>query len=105
MCCCVCDDRIAESCARLFGWKAKLQVQEIERYKWIRSEEAGHDIGEYQAASQWIRQYAKAFANWWQSVIQDIEIYKWIESEKKGHDIGLHRAIREWMTRFLRMWN
>ncbi|MDD2717449.1 MAG: hypothetical protein PHW04_16280 [Candidatus Wallbacteria bacterium] len=32
-------------------------VEEINRYKWIESEKCGHDIGEYQAAKEWILKY------------------------------------------------
>jgi hypothetical protein len=33
--------------------------QEIERYKWIESEKAGHDIGFDKAADDWLKLHAK----------------------------------------------
>lgn len=36
-------------------------IYEIERYKWIESEKAGHDIGFDQAASNWLKLHAKAW--------------------------------------------
>ena len=33
------------------------QHQEIQRYKWIESEKAGHDIGRAKAAMEWIEKY------------------------------------------------
>lgn len=38
----------------------ELQLQEIERHKWIESEKAGRDLGE-EAAMDWIHRYAAAF--------------------------------------------
>ena len=39
----------------------KAQADEILKYKWLESEKIGHDIGEYEAARQWISKYAKAY--------------------------------------------
>lgn len=38
----------------------ELQLQEIERHKWIESEKAGRDLGE-EAAMDWIHRYAATF--------------------------------------------
>ncbi len=37
-----------------------LQVQEIDRYKWIESQKAGRDLGE-DAVFDWVRKYAEDF--------------------------------------------
>ena len=39
------------------------QIQEIERYKWIESEKAGHDIGSVRAALDWTEKYAHLWRN------------------------------------------
>ena len=41
------------------------QVEEIEKHKWIESEKAGHDIGEVQAAVDWVSKYACEFKAYW----------------------------------------
>lgn len=40
-------------------------VAKILQYKWIRSEELGHDIGEDKACREWIQKYAKDHRVWW----------------------------------------
>lgn len=44
-----------------------LIINEIQRYKWIESEKAGHDIGENQAAFEWIEKYYDSWKQWWLS--------------------------------------
>lgn len=39
----------------------EIQIQEILKHKWIESEKVGHDIGEVQAARDWIQKYADLF--------------------------------------------
>ncbi len=41
------------------------QIGEIKKYKWIRSEEANHDVGENNAALEWIGKYGKTFHDYW----------------------------------------
>ena len=38
--------------------------EEISKYKWIRSEEAGRDLGVY-ACIEWIQKYAVSFREYW----------------------------------------
>ncbi len=40
------------------------QIREINLYKWICSEKAGYDLGDW-AVLEWIDRYAKTFREWW----------------------------------------
>lgn len=40
------------------------QINEMEKYKWIESEKAGKDLGEF-AINEWICKYAKRFRDEW----------------------------------------
>lgn len=42
----------------------KAQILEIEKYKWIESEKAGHDLGQI-ACIEWIKKYAVMFRLEW----------------------------------------
>ena len=45
----------------------EVQVSEINKYKWIRSEEEGHDIGRNCACKEWVvKGYAKNFRIIWE---------------------------------------
>jgi hypothetical protein len=39
----------------------ELQMEEIYRHKWIESEKVGYDIGETNAALDWIKKHAEKF--------------------------------------------
>lgn len=39
----------------------RLQIDEIEKYKWYKSEKAGHDLGN-SCCQEWIERFAKSFA-------------------------------------------
>lgn len=41
------------------------QIKEILKYKWIESEKANRDIGENEAAIEWIEKYSAAFREHW----------------------------------------
>ena len=41
------------------------EIKEIEKYKWIRSEQAHRDTGQ-EAIVEWITNYAKAFRENWE---------------------------------------
>ena len=41
----------------------KSQIIEIEKHKWIESEKVGHDIGNNNAANDWIEKYSKSYRN------------------------------------------
>lgn len=41
------------------------QIEEINKYKWIRGEEIGHDPGT-SAIKEWISKYAKVFRENWE---------------------------------------
>jgi len=43
---------------------------EIERYKWIESEKAGHDLGTG-AIMDWIKKYAASYRSWWVDIHGD----------------------------------
>ena len=51
-------ERAAEVCD--LRWYNELQIQEIQRHKWIESEKAGRDLGQ-EAAFDWIRRHARSF--------------------------------------------
>lgn len=38
----------------------RMQIDEMEKHKWIESEKAGHDLGEA-ARIDWVKKYAKQF--------------------------------------------
>jgi hypothetical protein len=42
----------------------KDQIEEIKKYKWLRSEEVGFDLGT-SATQEWICKYAKTFRETW----------------------------------------
>jgi len=45
----------------------EVQLEEINKYKWIRSEQEGHDIGRNCACNEWIAKgYAKQFRIRWE---------------------------------------
>lgn len=44
----------------------KDQVEEIKKYKWIRSEQEGHDIGNNKAAEEWREKYAASYREFWE---------------------------------------
>jgi len=39
----------------------RLQIDEIEKYKWCKSEEAGYDLGNA-CCQEWVEKFAKSFA-------------------------------------------
>jgi len=43
------------------------QLRQMGRYKWLKSEEAGYDLGET-ALYGWVEQYAKPFREWAESI-------------------------------------
>jgi len=45
------------------------QIKEIRKYQWIESEKAGFDIGEKNAAMEWIFKYSKEFRNFYMQYI------------------------------------
>lgn len=64
--------------------------EEIGRFKWYRSEEAGYDVGEVEAARGWVRAHWNGFlrAKW----LEHLEGVKfWIELG--ADDFGLLRGI------------
>lgn len=45
----------------------EIQIEEINKYKWIRSEEEGRDIGGNCACDEWVfKGYAKNFRIYWE---------------------------------------
>jgi len=40
------------------------QKEEMEKYRWLESEKAGHDVGKT-VYIDWIRKYAKSWREWW----------------------------------------
>lgn len=42
-----------------------VQIEEIQKYKWIESEKCGYDIGFQRAAFEWIEKYACSFRKAW----------------------------------------
>ena len=43
---------------------AEAQREEMQKHRWIESEKAGHDLGDF-AYFDWIKKYAKAFRDYW----------------------------------------
>lgn len=41
------------------------QLEEIQKFKWIESERASHDIGFHSAAFEWIDRYSADFREYW----------------------------------------
>jgi hypothetical protein len=92
------------------------QREEVQKYRWIESEKAGHDIGLERALREWRRQHAHAWrsslrAQGLASIVEliwsqqdEIEKLKWIESEQRGGDIGWERAVREWSQKHYEAW-
>jgi ferredoxin len=52
------------------GYILTEQIREMEAYNWIRSQEAGADLGET-ALYGWVEKYAAPFREWAQSVPSD----------------------------------
>ncbi|MEJ5347993.1 MAG: hypothetical protein WHS46_04810 [Desulfosoma sp.] len=48
----------------------RLQLQEIQKHKWIESEKAGRDLGQ-DAVFDWIEQYAEDFRRYYEPMLQD----------------------------------
>ncbi len=42
------------------------QKEELEKYKWIKSEKAGHDVGQA-AYMEWVDLYAARFREYWEN--------------------------------------
>jgi len=53
------------------------EIREIQKYKWIESEKAGHDTGEY-STLKWIENYACQYRKEWEEkngkIIEEVEI-------------------------------
>jgi hypothetical protein len=47
----------------------RLQLEEIDRHKWIESQKAGRDLGE-EAVFDWVRKYANDFRRY---VVEDLD--------------------------------
>lgn len=41
------------------------EIEEIEKYKWIRSEQEGYDVGEI-ACEEWVNQFAAKYRQEWE---------------------------------------
>ncbi|MBF0523714.1 MAG: hypothetical protein HQK56_01310 [Deltaproteobacteria bacterium] len=46
-----------------------LELDEIQRHKWIESEKVGYDLGE-KAVMDWVQFYAERFASYWRRFIE-----------------------------------
>ncbi len=49
----------------------KAVIEEIQKYKWIESENLGYDIGFERAAHEWAEKYGTAFEKYFKSVIEE----------------------------------
>jgi hypothetical protein len=45
------------------------QIEEIRKYKWIESEKACRDIGDNEAAMEWIERFGHAFREYWYDIV------------------------------------
>ncbi len=45
------------------------QMEEIRKYKWIESEKACRDIGDNQAALEWIEKFGDIFRRYWCNIV------------------------------------
>lgn len=52
-------------CDHKFKAFLNAQIEEILKYKWIESEKRQCDIGDHQAAVEWINNHAHHFRKWW----------------------------------------
>ena len=43
----------------------RAQIEEIEKYKWVESQQNGYDIGIRRAALEWIDKYSRLFHDWY----------------------------------------
>lgn len=50
----------------------ELEIEEINKYKWIESEKAGYDLG-ISAEIEWVDLYAKQFREWYIKTYGEIE--------------------------------
>lgn len=48
----------------------RLQLQEIQKHKWIESEKVGRDLGQ-EAVFDWIERYAEAFRRHYEPMLKD----------------------------------
>ncbi len=48
----------------------RLQLQEIQKHKWIESEKAGRDLGQ-DAVFDWIDRYAEDFRRYYEPMLRD----------------------------------
>jgi hypothetical protein len=47
------------------------QKEEIEKYKWIESQKAGHDLGEA-AVRQWVEKFAKEYRETYEDIFNEL---------------------------------
>ena len=59
--------RIVQMKVTVLKMYLETQILEIMKYKWIRSEELGYDIGAERAAQEWVDKYAASFSSFWKS--------------------------------------
>jgi len=60
------------------------QIDEILKFKWIRSEEEHHDIGGNKAAEEWIGKYADKFRTYWEC--QHCSYYPFCDHREDGEN-------------------
>lgn len=64
----------------------EFQCREMEKYRWIESEKANHDLGE-PACLDWDRKYADTFSAFWRATHKYIPVKK--ETEKRDQESPL----------------
>jgi hypothetical protein len=90
-----------------------LEIEEIQKHKWIESERAGRDLTGI-AEEDWIEKYEKNFIRYIETMygpirpdfesfvameIEEIKKFKWIESERAKRDLtGIAEA--DWIKKY-----
>lgn len=84
------------------------EQREVERHKWLLSEECGCDVGIEHATQDWLEHHAAQWrlqrqAHMLEMQRREIERYKWIESEKAQRDLGRDAAL-DWIKKYAARW-
>lgn len=84
------------------------ELREIERHKYLMSQEEGRDVELERAAQDWLANHAELWRKHRQVRMlelqrKEIERYKWIESEKAQRDLGREASL-DWIRKYAARW-
>jgi len=82
--------------------------REIERHKYLMSQEQGYDVGFDWACQDWFEHHAENWRKHRQARMlemqrKEIERYKWLESEKAQRDLGREASL-DWIKKYAAKW-